>query len=303
MYDIIGDIHGHADELEFLLKKLGYEKKNGFYSHPERKVVFVGDFIDRGPKIRESLRIVKNMVENETALATMGNHEYNALCYHTTGTNGNPLRENEGNNLKQHQATLDQFVGYPEEWREYLDWFMDLPLFHELDGIRVVHACWDQENIEVLTENLSFTREFLIELHSEEHYKKSSLYNAIDESLKGREDKMPEGTFFHDRHDKKRNEMRIKWYRDPKKSRYEDYYMEDIPELNGKNVDLKYVKKLSHYTENQTPVFCGHYWFRGDPRVEAKNIACVDYSVAKGGKLVAYRWDGEKELSNEKFVW
>ena len=57
-YDIIGDIHGHADALERLLQKLGYTRKFGIYSHAEkRKVVFVGDFIDRGPKIRETFTL------------------------------------------------------------------------------------------------------------------------------------------------------------------------------------------------------------------------------------------------------
>ena len=61
--DLIGDIHGHADELEALLKKLGYAVKNGSYAHPERTVLFVGDYIDRGPKIRETLDLVRRMVE------------------------------------------------------------------------------------------------------------------------------------------------------------------------------------------------------------------------------------------------
>jgi len=82
-FDIIGDIHGYADELVQLLKKMDYVKENGFYRHPEldRKAIFVGDFIDRGPKIRETLSIVKAMVKNDAAQALMGNHEYNALCY------------------------------------------------------------------------------------------------------------------------------------------------------------------------------------------------------------------------------
>ena len=63
MTDFIGDIHGHADKLEALLIKLGYSYKNESYSHPERKVVFVGDYIDRGQEIKKTLEIVKNMVE------------------------------------------------------------------------------------------------------------------------------------------------------------------------------------------------------------------------------------------------
>ena len=57
MIDLIGDIHGHADKLEKLLLKLGYKKSKGAYVHPNRKVLFVGDYIDRGPKIRETLEI------------------------------------------------------------------------------------------------------------------------------------------------------------------------------------------------------------------------------------------------------
>lgn len=62
MTDLIGDVHGHADKLEALLQKLGYTKQRNYYAHPERKVVFVGDYIDRGPKIPETLEIVKSMV-------------------------------------------------------------------------------------------------------------------------------------------------------------------------------------------------------------------------------------------------
>jgi hypothetical protein len=50
------------------------------------------------------------------------------------------------------------------------------------------------------------------------------------------------------------------------------------------------------------PVLFGHYWFDGKPTVLSRQFACVDYSVAKGGPLVAYRWDGEAELSSEKMV-
>lgn len=53
MKDFLGDIHGHADKLKEVLLKLGYKKSNWTYSHAERTVLFVGDYIDRGPKISE----------------------------------------------------------------------------------------------------------------------------------------------------------------------------------------------------------------------------------------------------------
>ena len=82
-YDVIGDIHGHAKELRTLLRRLGYEERNGGYVAEGRNAIFVGDFIDRGPAIREVLQIARAMVSRDAAHAVLGNHEFNALCYHT----------------------------------------------------------------------------------------------------------------------------------------------------------------------------------------------------------------------------
>jgi hypothetical protein len=51
------------------------------------------------------------------------------------------------------------------------------------------------------------------------------------------------------------------------------------------------------------PVFIGHYWLTDVPRALSDKVACVDYSIAKGGRLVAYRWDGEPSLSESKLHW
>ena len=50
-------------------------------------------------------------------------------------------------------------------------------------------------------------------------------------------------------------------------------------------------------------MFVGHYWMEGDPEPITPNIACLDYSAVKYGKLVAYRMDDERELDRNKFVW
>ena len=87
-YDLVGDIHGHADALHRLLKKLEYEVVDGVFRHPERQMIFVGDFIDRGPQQREVLRIARSMCEAGTARAVMGNHEFNAIGWVTQNKDG-----------------------------------------------------------------------------------------------------------------------------------------------------------------------------------------------------------------------
>jgi len=72
MYDIIGDIHGHASALTRLLTKLGYQETAGVWHHPQRRVIFLGDFVDRGPAQRETVRIARTMVEAGHALTVDG---------------------------------------------------------------------------------------------------------------------------------------------------------------------------------------------------------------------------------------
>lgn len=151
MYDLIGDIHGHASILKKLLFKMDYREENGVWKHPSRKTIFVGDYIDRGPEIRETLRIVRNMQESGHAIALMGNHEYNALAYHLELPDGSHLRKHSEAKKKQHEQTMLQFEDHPQEWQSYLEWFYTLPLYIDLPELRAVHACWDQQHIDWLT--------------------------------------------------------------------------------------------------------------------------------------------------------
>lgn len=89
-FDIIGDIHGCRDELEELLLKLGYQiiAENSddplwaakLYRHPEgRKAVFLGDLVDRGPWILDTMKLVRAMVKAGTAFCVPGNHDMKFL--------------------------------------------------------------------------------------------------------------------------------------------------------------------------------------------------------------------------------
>ena len=102
-YDLIGDIHGHSKPLVELLTKLDYQLVDGVYRHSQRQVIFLGDFIDRGPNQREVIDIVRPMIDSGAALSVMGNHEFNAIAYFTPDPDqsGSYLREHTDKNRNQ----------------------------------------------------------------------------------------------------------------------------------------------------------------------------------------------------------
>lgn len=309
-YDIIGDIHGHADELKKLLADLDYQVVDGVYRQPERQVIFMGDFIDKGPKQREVLEIVIPMVEQGAALAVMGNHEFNALAFHTIDPESPKvwLRPRNDKNIKQHSAFLNEFVikANPDDTLtldDALAFFKTLPLWLELDGIRAVHACWDDSSINAIKGKLNpdntLDEVFLIKA-SRKH---TVEYTAVEALLKGVEHELPGTLAIKDKYDNPRKHVRVKWWRSAPGP---------VKELalsignGGLGPDVEdYVipqSVLMGYPESAKPLFLGHYWMADAPTRLGPNIACLDYSVANGGMLVAYRWDGERVLDNSKFV-
>ena len=299
-YDIIGDIHGHADELEILLDELGYNENNGHYRHPQgRKVVFLGDYIDRGPKIRRSLQIVRGMIDAGEAHGILGNHEVNALRYHTSDGNGGYLREQGGGNTNQHQATLSQIVEpFPDEWRGWMDWFAGLPLWLDLGPIRAVHASWNSEVKSKLKEIGKLEGETLrsCSLDDGKHYK------AISIVINGPEAKLPKPHSFTTHDGKKRFEIRTEWWKPLDGRTAADIAYPggifEIPDC----APVSY-PKITEIGKDAPITFFGHYAIMEDkPEPILGNLACLDYGMAKGGLLVAYRWDGEAKLDDTKFV-
>ncbi|WP_341466342.1 metallophosphoesterase, partial [Pseudomonas viridiflava] len=93
---------------------------------PERIAIFLGDIIDRGPRIRESLHIVHDMVQAGLAYRIMGNHEFNALGWVTPAlpeSGHRFVREHTPRHAKLIGETLAQFEQHPDEWKAFVEWF------------------------------------------------------------------------------------------------------------------------------------------------------------------------------------
>ncbi|MCG3168985.1 MAG: hypothetical protein CALGDGBN_00495 [Pseudomonadales bacterium] len=300
-YDIIGDIHGHARTLEALLGTLGYAEVDGVYRHPTRRAVFLGDFIDRGPAQRGVIRIVRPMIDSGSALAVMGNHEFNAIAYATPRAGGGYFREHDAHNYQQHKAFLDAWE-YTADYRELLDWFARLPLWLDLGGLRVVHACWDGAAIERIARFYGrdgrLGNSLLYAACSPGKWE----YKAVETLLKGKEIPLPVHHRFEDVDGIVRHHIRVRWWDRGARS-YRAAFLGSEQLVTAIPDDRIDGDHLVEYAHDDVPVFIGHYWLGGTPAPLAGNIACLDYSVARpGGQLVAYRWDGERELDARKFV-
>ena len=266
-------------------------------------MIFLGDFIDRGPKIGEVLEIVRPMVEEGKALAVMGNHELNALAYHTEDSiaTGGFLRERSSKNVHQHRKTVEQLT--TGELQNHLDWFRTLHMWLDLDGLRVVHACWDEQAINkinhALQEHDGITTSFLRAACT----KGNDLFDSVEIILKGKETRLPHPHFFVDADGNVRHEIRSRWYLSPKNQTYRTYALQSDDVPCDVPLEESLIGKASPYSMTAKPVFIGHYWLAADqPEILADNVACLDYSVAKRGFLCAYRWHGEQKLKNEHFV-
>ena len=259
MYDLIGDIHGHADELVQLLDALGYRDSEGVYRHADRKVVFLGDFIDRGPQIRRVLEIVRPMVESGHAFAVMGNHELNALAYHTEDRDspGEHLRRRTSKNEKQHRATLDQLSA--QDLRSHLEWFRTLPLWLELDGLRAVHACWDEQAMRPIAAALQSHGGVSDEFLHSACRTGSALFAPVEVVLKGKEGKLPEGTSFVDKDGHVRTEIRTRWYLQPDGHTYRTYALQSDPIDCDLPLDASVIAAVTPYPKHDKLVFLGHY--------------------------------------------
>ena len=138
--DIVGDVHGEIDALESLLAALGYDLDG---DHPGgRRLVFVGDLVDRGPSSPAVLRRVAQLVRAGRAQCILGNHELNLLrdvARHGNGWWVTPERP---------PARTDPVD--PSEKPAFRDFLETLPLVLERDDLRIVHACWQDDAISQL---------------------------------------------------------------------------------------------------------------------------------------------------------
>lgn len=301
MYDVIGDVHGQGAKLRALLRRLGYVERAGAWHAPQgRQAVFVGDLIDRGPEQREVLGIVRSMVDTGQARAVMGNHEFNAIAFavphpHT----GQMLRPRSDKNRRQHERFLAEVGEDSPLHRQWVEWFRTLSLALDLGGIRVVHAWWDQGAVAALKAAALpsgvMDDDLLVACFDDPVLKQSRKLLTC-----GVEWELPAGNWMVDKEGHKHPDARLAVWR-PGLARLRDIAI--VPAgSEGAVPDIAIPDEYRLPPVAGAPILFGHHWFSGPLRLEGPKVACLDWSAAKDGPLVAYRWDGETELQHDHLV-
>ncbi len=143
-FDIIGDVHGCFDELVTLLAQLGYEPQpGGSYLHPQRrKLIFVGDLVDRGPKIPEVVRLAIETVKAGQAFCVPGNHDIKFMRA-VWGKNVQ-IKHGLAESLQQFENYEQGYHGFSRVAAEFIDALVSHYVFDE-GRLVVAHAGMKEE--------------------------------------------------------------------------------------------------------------------------------------------------------------
>lgn len=261
--DIVGDVHGEIVPLRSLMGHLGYDEHG---EHPDgRRLVFVGDLTDRGPDSPAVVHLVQRLIESGRAQCVLGNHDLNILLDHRKHDNGWFF----GEEFLADGKVVPQELADKSIRKQVLDFFRTLPIALERDDLRVVHACWNDEMIDIARESGD-----VVALYHEHHEQIEQSFpdldldeidqrlthqnnNPVKKLTSGPEERTAKPV---NAGGKIRNEQRVTWW------------------------------------PNYHDTFCvfGHYSIpNGEPR-SGESAFCVDYGVGK-------RWRERREAKNSGF--
>lgn len=289
IHDIIPDIHADVSRLEKTLHALGYRKTTiagatRWRPPADHRAAFLGDFIDAGPQNREVLKIVRTLHDAGDAIAVMGNHELNAILYHSKGTAWGAvqdgwMRAHNAKNRQQHGSFLAEYPADDDARRSVLAWFLSLPLALHIADFRIVHACWSARALSLIAARrptLTLTEAELQEVALEE----TDFAAAVALTVKGPEIDLPSGIDFRDFHGTRRGQMRLSWWQNhgPQTYRSAALSVPDPSELP--DTPIPATKRVEFYPDTAMPVFFGHYKLQGDPEqvlFRPGNAFCLDW--------------------------
>jgi hypothetical protein len=279
--DIVGDVHGEISALTSLMQHLGYDNDG---THPDhRRMVFVGDLTDRGPDSPAVVDLVHSLVTAGRAQCVLGNHDLNILL------GGKPKYDNRwffGNESSPDGPRPAVLLTSAARQEQIKDFFNSLPVALERDDLRVVHACWDDEMVDLVRDATD-----VVALH-DQYAAKISAGHGTD----GLGDKDPKRL-----DEQNHNPAKVLT---SGKERHTD-------EPHWASGKWRHEERVHWWEQSVSVPFCvfGHYSLSKEKRKPFSGAFCVDFAVAGRwkerlekdfngdftGRLAALRWP-EREI-------
>jgi hypothetical protein len=280
--DIVGDVHGEIAALTSLMHHLGYDNDG---RHPDhRRLVFVGDLTDRGPDSPAVVDLVNSLVAAGRAQCVLGNHDLNILLDQEKHDNHWFFGEKWSLDASDEPTPA---VFADENVRQTVTtFFKSLPVALERDDLRVVHACWDDEMVDLVRNATD-----VVALH-DQYADEFRARHGTDKL--GKQD--PERL-------EKQNGNPVKVLTSGKERHTDKPHV-----ASGK---LRYEERVHWWEQSASGPFCvfGHYSLSKENRKPFSGAFCVDFAVAGRwkerqekdfngnftGRLAALRWP-EREI-------
>lgn len=291
-YTVVPDIHADLERLNWSIAQA-----NG------SKMIFLGDLIDAGKLVKKPddlgiLQRVSQLISNGQASCILGNHELNAILFHRRSSTSNAsLRSRKEQNSKQHKSFIEVFGVESSDALFWTAWMLEkLPLWLELDGLRIAHACWSEKAIHIVKKRRPSGHLQLEDLE-EVAAKTTEFALAVETITSGPEAKLPVGCCFTDNGGNEREHVRLSWWNAENTTWTKAALsVPDLSQLPNDELPAELTSEI--YSVDATPVLVGHYKMKGIPNLQSPNASSLDYPMKK----CVYHWSGESTLQRKNLT-
>ena len=291
-YTVIPDIHADLERLNWSIKKA-----------QGSKIIFLGDLIDAGKLVIKPddlgvLQKVSQLIYDGQASCILGNHELNAILFHRRSSASNEhLRSHKEQNSKQHKSFIEAFGVESSDALSWTAWMLKtLPLWLELDGLRIAHACWSEKAINIVKKRRPSGHLQLEDLE-EIAAKTTEFALAVETITSGPEARLPVGYSFTDNGGNTRDHVRLSWW-NAENTTWTKAAL-SVPDLSQLPTDGLPPELMSEiYSMDAIPVLVGHYKMKGMPTLQSANATSLDYPMNK----CVYHWSGESTLQSQNLT-
>lgn len=290
IHAVIPDLHADLDRLEASLAAVP----------AGARVLFLGDFIDAAPEApapadKAVLARVRGLLDAGHAQAVMGNHELDAILFHTPDATGAPLLPDAEDHRRKHQAFIDTFGMATPEARRWTDWFLAaLPLWREVGGLRLAHACWSAPDVALIRRRRPDGLLQAADL-AEIAQGSTPFGRAVRTLVSGPKVRLPACATVRGTDGQERDTVQIAWWNAGAATWPEAVL--DVPDPGQlPRGPLPPEVAAAIYDPAAPPVLVGHYKRPGAPRLAHPKASSLDYPH----QPCLYMWSGEDRLRPDR---